>query len=78
MKQYDFTFKGKLSVDGAEETLLDKVCEELDSNVKDTKTSELSNEFYINVVVELENGIELDCEISWEETEWKATVWQFD
>jgi len=78
MKQYDFTFKGELSLDGAEDTLLDKVCEELNSNVKETKVSDLSNEFYRNLAVELENGIEIDCEISRGDTEWKATVWQFD
>lgn len=78
MKQYDFTFKGELSVNGAEETLLDTVCGQFNSNIRDLKTSDLSHEFYRNIIVELENGIELDCEISLGDTEWKATVWQFD
>ena len=80
MKKFDFTFRGDLKLSGAEEHLLDQMCDKLDSNTKDIVIKTHYEESYKNFTTELENGIELDCEISWDSftKEWKATVWQMD
>ncbi|TCI99977.1 hypothetical protein [Cytobacillus praedii] len=80
MKQYNFTFKGTLTMEGAEEHLLDNICDQLKSNLKDTLVKSTVGDYYKNFNAELENGIELDCELSWDDrdNEWYATAWQMD
>ncbi|MED3550141.1 hypothetical protein [Cytobacillus praedii] len=80
MKQYNFTFRGTLTMDGAEEHLLDSICDQLKSNLKDTLVASTVEDIYKDFTAELENGKELDCEISWNDRdkEWYATVWLMD
>lgn len=78
MKQYDFTYPAYKKIEGVKESLLDQMCEKLNSNVKQIVGKTTVGDLYENFVVELENNIELDCEISLEpnDEEWIATVWE--
>jgi hypothetical protein len=78
VKQYDFTYPAHKQLEGVKESLLDQMCEKLNSNVKEIVGKTTVEDFYENFVVELENNIELDCEISLEpnDEEWVATVWE--
>ena len=80
MKQYDFTYPKDKQLEAVKETLLDQMCEKLDTNVKDTVIKSTVDDCYQNFVVELENGKEIDCEISFEvfTKEWQATVWEME
>ena len=80
MKQYDFTYPKDKQLEAVKEALLDQMCEKLDTNVKDTVIKSTVDDCYQNFVVELENGKEIDCEISFEvfTKEWQATVWEME
>ena len=69
MKEYRLDFRGNLELDGAEETFLDYLCEALDTNTKEIITTSIVLDCYKNFTAKMENGIELDCEVSWNERE---------
>jgi hypothetical protein len=77
--QLDFTYRESLSLDGAVEHLLDDICERYDCNIKSDEVTNFINETYISLTVILDNYVELDCEIGWndeadEYKKWEATV----
>jgi hypothetical protein len=80
MKQYDFEYPSNKTIEGVEETLIDQMCGKLDSNVKDVVVKTTVGDSYKNFVVEMENGKELDCEISFDvfKQRWEATVWEME
>jgi hypothetical protein len=80
LKQYDFTYPSTKKLEGVKETLLDQMCEKLDSNTKDVVVKSTVDDHYQNFTVILENGIELDCEISFDvfSKQWETTVWEMD
>jgi hypothetical protein len=78
MKQYDFDFRGDRKLESVEENLLDRLCEMFESNTKEIILKSTVDEYYKNFAVEMENNIELDCEISMNplSKQWEATVWK--
>jgi hypothetical protein len=80
MEQLDYSYRGSLSIEGVEEHLLDNLCDNFDSNVKEVFIKvnvDLGEYTYRNIIVQLENGIELDCEYYKDGSEeWMAIVQQ--
>lgn len=79
MIQHDFDYPSDHKIEGVEERLLDDLCGQFSTNVKDVIVKTVVDDVYKNFVVELENGKELDCEISYDvfSKKWEATVWEF-
>lgn len=80
VKEFNFKYRGDLELEGAEEHFLDKMSDLLSTNTKDVTTTSTVLDCYKNFTANMENGIELDCEISWNEgaNQWDAYAWRMD
>lgn len=70
--QFVFTFRGDLTMESAEEVLIDKICGHFKSDKKDIVNKSDILLVYTKFTAVLENGVVLNCEISWNS---KTKVW---
>lgn len=59
---YDF---GNVYIEGAEIRLIDNLCGEFNTNSKDVILKTTNNDDYASFIVELDNGMEFFCEVSY-------------